>query len=97
MSDVAERLGVCWLTWALRVQTPGSSTKSIYKRQKQFLRLARVIQEVDALAYDIRRLKRDLARVTELSLVRNQSGRLFSRRMWDLLKKATQFFAAQKP
>ena len=49
--EVAERLGV--------------STKSIYTWQKQFSRPAKVIKEVDAQADDIRRLKRDLARVTE--------------------------------
>ena len=49
--EVAERLGV--------------STKSIYTWQKQFSRPAKVIQEVDAQADEIRRLKRDLLRVTE--------------------------------
>ena len=49
--EVAERLGV--------------STKSIYTWQKQFSRPAKVIQEVDSQADEIRRLKRDLARVTE--------------------------------
>ena len=51
--EVAERLGV--------------STKSIYtwQKQKQFSRPAKVIQEVDAQADEIRRLKRDLLRVTE--------------------------------
>ena len=49
--EVAERLGV--------------STKSIYTWQKQFSRPAKVTQEVDAQADEIRRLKRDLARVTE--------------------------------
>ena len=44
--EVAERLGV--------------STKSIYTWQKQFSRPAKVIQEVDAQADEIRRLKRDL-------------------------------------
>ena len=48
--EVAERLGV--------------STKSIYTWQKQFSRPAKVIQEVDAQADEIRRLKRDLARMT---------------------------------
>lgn len=51
MREVVERLGV--------------STKSIYTWQKQFSRPAKVIQEVDAQADKIRRLKRDLARVTE--------------------------------
>jgi transposase len=41
--EVAERLGV--------------STKSIYTWHKQFLRPAKVIQEVDAQADEIRRLK----------------------------------------
>ena len=58
--EVAERLGV--------------STKSIYTWQKQFSRPSKVIQEVDAQADEIRRLKRDLARVTEER---------------DILKKAT--------
>lgn len=49
--EVAERLGV--------------STKSIYTWQKQFSRPTKVIQEVDAQADEIRRLKRDLLRVTE--------------------------------
>jgi transposase len=65
--EVAERLGV--------------STKSIYTWQKQFSRPAKVIQEVDAQADEIRRLKRDLVRVTDLSWIRKQSGRLFSQRM----------------
>ena len=59
--EVAERLGV--------------STKSIYTWQKLFSRPAKVIQEVDAQADEIRRLKRDLLRVT--------SGR-------DILKKGLQ-------
>lgn len=58
--EVAERLGV--------------STKSIYTWQKQFSRPAKVIQAVDAQADEIRRLKRDLLRVTDLSRTRKQSG-----------------------
>ena len=65
--EVAERLGV--------------STKSIYTWQKRFSRPAMVIEEVNAQADETRRLKRDLARVTDLSRTRKQSGRLFSRRM----------------
>ena len=49
--EVAERLGV--------------SSKSIYTWQKLFSRPAKVIKVVDAQADEIRRLKRDLARVTE--------------------------------
>ena len=41
------------------------STKSIYTWQKQFSRSAKVVQKVDAQADEIRRLKRDLARVTD--------------------------------
>ena len=66
--EVAERLGV--------------STKSIYTWQKQFSRPAKVIQEVDVQADEIRRLKRDLARVTEER---------------DILKKATAYFARESP
>jgi hypothetical protein len=53
--------------------SPRSSTKSIYTWQRLFSRPKKVIKEVDAQADEIRRLKRDLARVT--------SGR-------DILKKA---------
>ena len=48
--EVAERLGI--------------STKSIYTWQRLFSRPVKVTQEVDAQADEIRRLKRDLARVT---------------------------------
>ena len=48
---VAERLGI--------------STKSIYTWQRLFSRPTKVIKELDAQADEIRRLKRDLARVTE--------------------------------
>ena len=49
--EVSERLGIC--------------AKSIYTWQKQVSRPAKVIQEVDAQADAIRRLKRNLARVAE--------------------------------
>ena len=59
--EVAERLGV--------------STKSIYTWQKLFSRPAKVIKEVDAQADEIRRLKRDLARVTEeRDILKNRHG-----------------------
>lgn len=64
--EVAERLGI--------------STKSIYTWPKQFSRPAKVIQEVDAQADEIRRLKLDLLRVTEER---------------DILKKATAYFARE--
>ena len=44
----------------------------------------------------IKELERENRILKDLSRARKQSGRLFSRRMWELLKKATQFFAAQK-
>ncbi len=49
------------------VRELGVSTKSIHTWQQQFSRPAKVIQGVDAQADEIRRLKRDLARVTDLS------------------------------
>ena len=61
-------------------QSLRGSTKSIYTWQKQFSRPAKVIQEVDAQADEIRRLKRDLLRVTEER---------------DILKKATAYFARE--
>ena len=43
----------------------GIITKSIYTWHRLFLRPAKMIQEVDAQADETRRLKRDLARITE--------------------------------
>ena len=43
------------------------------------------------------RLRRENRILKDLSRIRKRSGGSFSRRMWELLKKATQFFAAQKP
>ena len=61
--EVAERLGI--------------STKSIYTWQRLFSRPVKVIQEVDAQADEIRRLKRDLARVTEeRDILKNRPGLL---------------------
>jgi transposase len=54
--EVAERLGI--------------STKSIYTWQRLFSRPVKVIQEVGGQTDEIRRLKRDLARVTDLSTFR---------------------------
>ena len=62
--EVAERLGI--------------STRSIHTWQRLFSRPVKVIQKVDAQADEIRRLKRDLVRVTDLSRIRQQSGGLFS-------------------
>ena len=49
------------------------------------------------LARENDRLRRENRILKDLSRTRKQSGRLFSRRMWDILKKATVFFASQKP
>ena len=51
MREVAQRLGI--------------STKSTYTWKRLFSRPVKVMQEVDAQADEICRLKRDLARVTE--------------------------------
>ena len=64
--EVADRLGI--------------STKSLYTWQRLYSRPAKAIQEADAQADEIRRLKRDLARVTEER---------------DILKKATAYFARE--
>ena len=53
------------------------STKSLYTWQKLFSRPAKVIQEVDAQADEIRRLKRDLTRVKEeRDILKNRHGPL---------------------
>ena len=49
------------------------------------------------LARENERLRREIRILKDLSRIRKQSGGLFSRRMWDILKKAAQFFASQKP
>jgi len=64
VSEVAERLGI--------------STKSLYTRKAQFSTSPRVRSEVADQAAEIRRLKRELARVTEERTI---------------LKKATAYFA----
>jgi len=64
--EAAERLGV--------------SSRSSCTWQKQLSRPAKVIQEADAQADEIRRLKRDLARVMEER---------------DILEKATAYFARE--
>ena len=43
------------------------------------------------------RLRKENRILRDLSRNRKQSGGLFSRRMWEVLKKTAQFFAAQKP
>jgi transposase len=66
VSEVAERLGV--------------STKSLYTWKAQFSKSPQVRSEVAEQAAEIRRLKRELARVTEERTI---------------LKKATAYFARQ--
>ena len=63
--EVAERLGV--------------STKSICAWQKPFSRPAKMIQKVDAQADEIRRLKRDLARVAEERYILEKASAYFAR------------------
>jgi transposase len=66
VSEVAERLGV--------------STKSLYTWKAQFSKSPQVRSEVAEQAAEIRRLKRELARVTEERTI---------------LKKATAYFARE--
>ena len=46
------------------------------------------------LARENDQLRRENRILKDLSRTRKQSGGLFSRRMWDILKKATVFFAS---
>ena len=66
VSEVAERLGI--------------STKSLYTWKAQFAKLPRDRSEVSEQAAEIKRLKRELARVTEERTI---------------LKKATAYFARE--
>ena len=43
------------------------------------------------------RLRKENRILRDLSRIRKQSGGLFSRRKWEVPKKAALFFAAQKP
>ncbi len=43
------------------------------------------------------RLRKENRILRDLSRIRKQSSGLFSRRMWQVLKRAAIFFAAQKP
>ena len=61
VSEVAERLGI--------------STKSLYTWKAQFSKSPRVRSEVAEQAAEIKRLKRELARVTEeRTILKNRSG-----------------------
>lgn len=61
VSEVAEQLGI--------------STKSLCTWKAQFAKSPRVRSEVEEQAAEIKRLKRELARVTEeLTILRNHSG-----------------------
>ena len=64
--EVAERLGI--------------STKSLYTWKAQFSKPGKVIDNEAVLASELRRVKRELARVTEER---------------DILKKATAYFARE--
>ncbi|NQV84602.1 MAG: transposase, partial [Rhodospirillales bacterium] len=66
VSDVAERLGI--------------STKSLYTWKTQFSKPNKVRDDEAALSSELRRVKRELARVTEER---------------DILKKATAYFARE--
>ena len=56
-----------------------------------------VVTEDRGLARENERLRREIHILKDLSRIRKQSGGLFSRRMWDIPKEATRFFASQKP
>lgn len=43
------------------------------------------------------RLRKENRILRDLSRIRQQSGGLLPRRKWEVLKKAAQFFAAEKP
>jgi len=66
VQDVAGRLGI--------------STKSLYTWKAQFAKPSKVRDEEAALSSELRRVKRELARVTEER---------------DILKKATAYFARE--
>ncbi|WP_323718016.1 transposase [Paracoccus aminovorans] len=58
---------------------------------------AQVPERDAALLRENERLRKENRILRDLSRIRKQSGGLFSRRNWAVLKKAAQFFAAQKP
>jgi len=53
-------------------------------------------QDADLLREN-ERLHKENRILRDLSRIGKQSGGLFARRKWEVLKKAAQFFAAQKP
>ena len=56
------------------------------------------VPERDAdLLRENERLRKENRILRDLSRIRKQSCGLFTRRKWEVLKKAAQFFAAQKP
>jgi transposase len=65
VSEVAERLGI--------------SSKSLYIWKAQFAKSPRVRSEVAEQAAEIKRLKRELARVTEERTILNKTTAYFAR------------------
>ena len=72
------------------LSTLGKWIRAISDEAKMPERDADLLRENERLRKENRILK-------DLSRIRKQPGGLFSRRMWEVLKKAAQFFAAQKP
>ncbi len=72
------------------LSTLGKWIRAISDEAKAPERDADLLRENERLGKE-NRILRDLSRI------RKQSSGLFSRRKWEVLKKAAQFFAAQKP
>ena len=81
--QVASDLGV-------GLSTLGKWIRSISDEAKAPERDGDLLRENERLSKE-NRILRDLSRI------RKQCGGLLSRRKWEVLKKAAQFFAAQKP
>ena len=75
----------------------GIGHSALGKWVRVFSEEAKVPAQDAELLQENERLRKENRILRDLSRIRKQSGRLFSRRMWEVSKKAAMFFAAQKP
>ena len=75
----------------------GIGHSTLGKWVRVFSEEAKVPAQDAELLRENERLRKENRILRDMSRIRKQSGGLFSRRMWEVLRKAAMFFAAKKP
>ena len=75
----------------------GIGHSTLGKWVRVFSEEAKVPAQDAELLRENERLRKENRILRDMSRIRKQSGGLFSRRMWEVLKEAAMLFAAQKP